>query len=131
MSVSDPIADMLTRIRNAIRAGHDVVEIPHSRIKEDIGRILKKEGFVTDFSLEGGAKKSLRLYLKYGPGRESVIQGLRRISMPGLRKYARADRIPVVVGGMGIAILTTPAGVMTGREARRKGVGGEVICKVW
>ena len=133
MSLSDPISDMLTRIRNAIMAHQDTVEIPHSRLKGEIARILKKEGYVKDFTTEsaGSVQKTLRLYLKYGPEREPVIQGLRRVSRPGLREYANVSTIPRVLGGLGIAIISTSNGLMTDRDARKKNVGGEVICTVW
>ncbi len=132
MSVSDPIADMLTRIRNANRARLEVVQMPHSAMKSEIARVLKKEGFIKDFVTEGGGgKKNLRLHLKYGPGRAPVIRGLRRISKPGLRRYVQTTKVPRVVGGMGIAVLTTSQGIMTDREARTAKTGGEVICYVW
>ncbi len=132
MSVSDPIADMLTRIRNASQAGLDVVQMPHSSVKSEIARVLKKEGFIKDFMTEGGGgKKNLRVHLKYGPGRVPVIRGLRRISKPGLRRYVQTSHVPRVVGGMGIAILTTSQGIMTDREARSAKTGGEVMCYVW
>ena len=132
MSVSDPIADMLTRIRNANRARLEVVQMPHSAMKSEIARVLKKEGFIKDFVTEGGGgKKNLRLHLKYGPGRAPVIRGLRRISKPGLRRYVQTTKVPRVVGGMGIAVLTTSQGIMTDREARAAKTGGEVICYVW
>ena len=132
MSVSDPIADMLTRIRNANRARLEVVQMPHSAMKSEIARVLKKEGFIKDFVTEGGGgKKNLRLHMKYGPGRAPVIRGLRRISKPGLRRYVQTTKVPRVVGGMGIAVLTTSQGIMTDREARAAKTGGEVICYVW
>lgn len=132
MSVSDPIADMLTRIRNASRAGQDVVEMPHSVLKSEIARVLKKEGFVADFVTEGhGGKKNLRVFLRYDAQREPVIRGLRRISSGGLRRYVGVKAIPRVVGGMGVAILSTSRGILTDREARTAKVGGEVLCYVW
>ena len=132
MSVSDPIADMLTRIRNASQARLDVAQMPHSAMKSEIARVLKKEGFIKDFVTEGGGgKKNLRVYLKYGPGQAPVIRGLRRISKPGLRRYVQTTKVPRVVGGMGIAVLTTSQGIMTDREARAAKTGGEVICFVW
>jgi len=132
MSVSDPIADMLTRIRNASQARLDVVQMPHSAMKSEIARVLKKEGFIKDFVTEGGGgKKNLRVHLKYGPGRAPVIRGLRRISKPGLRRYVQTSKVPRVVGGMGIAVLTTSQGIITDSEARASKTGGEVICFVW
>lgn len=131
MSLSDPIADMLTRVRNALSAEHDVVEMPHSKLKKEIARILKREGYITDYTTEGGTKKTLRLYLKYSGEQEPVIQGLRRISRPGLRTYVGATEIPSFLGGIATVIVTTSAGVLTGREARKQKVGGEVLCYVW
>ncbi len=130
---TDPIADMLTRIRNATRARLPRVEIPASKIKVEIARILKEEGFIATYKLveEGGPRKTLRVFLKYTPDRRSVITALRRVSRPGRRVYlGKADLRPVV-GGMGISILSTPRGIMTGRAARKAGVGGELICEVW
>jgi small subunit ribosomal protein S8 len=135
--VSDPIADMLTRMRNAILVGHTTVALPNSNIKNAIAKILKEEGYIGSFEVVNGdapAKKVLRIKLKYvGERRErrSVITGLERISRPGRRVYANKNEIPWVLSGMGIAILSTPKGVMTGQRARQLGVGGEVICKVW
>ena len=132
MSLSDPISDMLTRVRNAHMADQDVVEIPHSKMKGEIARILKHEGYVQDFMVEGNTtQKRLRVKLKYGPEREPVIQGLRRISKPGLRKYAGVTTIPRVLGGLGIAIVSTSRGLMTDRDARKQKVGGEVLCYIW
>ena len=132
MSVSDPISDMLTRIRNAGRAGLDTTEMPHSKLKGEIARILKKEGFIADYVAEGLAgKKQLRVYLKYTSDRTPVIRGLRRISKPGLRRYAGVAKSPRVIGGMGIAIISTSRGLMTDREMRQGRVGGEVLCYVW
>jgi small subunit ribosomal protein S8 len=132
MSVTDPIADTLTRIRNAAHARMETVQMPHSRMRSDIAGILKKEGFVTDAVTETeGARKALKIYLKYGQDREPIIRGLRRVSKPGLRRYVPAAKIPKVVGGMGIAILSTSRGLMTDREARQAKVGGEVLCYVW
>ena len=128
--MTDPIADMLTRIRNAQAAMLPAVEVPHSRLKESLARILKQEGYVADFEIEGKAIKSLKLRLKY-QGRKAVIEGLRRISKPGLRHYVGVTEIPRVRGGMGIAVLSTPQGVMTGTEARKNKTGGEVLCYVW
>jgi len=130
--VTDPIADMLTRIRNSNTARQDRVDIPGSKVKRSIAEILKREGYIRDYAwIDDGRQGTIRIYLKYGPQRESVIHGLRRISKPGLRVYAKKDRVPRVLGGLGIAILSTPAGILTDKEARAKGVGGEVICYIW
>jgi small subunit ribosomal protein S8 len=126
----DPIADMLTRIRNAHRALLPVVEVPHSKIKESIAGILKKEGYVADFAVEGKLPKTIKVRLKY-QGRKSVIEGLRRVSRPGLRHYVGATEIPRVRGGLGVAVVSTPEGVMTGTQARKKNLGGELLCYVW
>jgi small subunit ribosomal protein S8 len=126
----DPIADMLTRIRNGARALHPVVEVPYSRLKQNIADVLRREGFLADWSVVGDKVKTLRLHLKYR-GKRCVIEGLRRVSKPGLRRYVGADEIPNVRGGIGIAILSTSEGVMTGYEARRKKLGGELLCYVW
>jgi small subunit ribosomal protein S8 len=137
MSVSDPISDMLTRMRNAIIAGHTTVAMPSSKIKVNIARILKEEGFINSYEVADGkvvGTKILRLRLKYvGERREKqpVITGLERISRPGRRVYTKKQDIPWVLSGIGIAILSTPKGVMTGQRARQLGVGGEVLCKVW
>jgi len=130
--ITDPISDMLTRIRNGIRARHDYVDIPASRLKMEIARILKDEGFVADWHrIDRGPQGVLRVTLKYGPRKEAVLSGLTRVSRPGLRLYTGRVEIPRVRGGMGVVILTTSRGVMTDRQARRLGVGGEVICYVW
>ena len=126
----DPISDMLTRIRNAQRALLPAVEMPHSKIKESIAHILKKEGYVMDVSVDTKFPKSLKLKLKY-QGKKSVIEGLRRISRPGLRRYVGATEIPRVLGGLGVAVVSTPEGVMTGIQARKKNLGGELLCYVW
>ncbi len=132
MSLSDPIADMLTRVRNAHAAELTMAEMPHSRMKSEIARILKREGYIRDYTTEGGGgKRTLRVYLKYGPDQEKGIQGLRRVSRPGLRTYAGSAQVPRVLGGIGVAILSTSSGVMTDKEARRQKVGGEVLCYVW
>jgi small subunit ribosomal protein S8 len=137
MSVNDPIADMLTRVRNAIMAGHTTVAMPASKLKAEIARILKEEGFIDGYEVVEGAKPShrvLRLRMKYvGVRREraSVITGLERVSRPGRRMYTRKYDIPWVLSGMGVAIMSTPKGVMTGQRARQLGVGGEILCKVW
>ncbi len=130
--MTDPIADMLTRIRNAVRARHPRVDVPASKLKVEIARILKEEGYINNFKVMGeGAKKTLRLYLKYGPEGETPILNLERVSRPGRRIYVGAKEIPRVLGGLGVAILSTPKGIMTGRDARRRNVGGEVLCYVY
>ena len=132
--LTDPIADMLTRIRNANKALHERVELPSSRIKEELARILKEEGYIRDYHVaekEQLPYKLLVIELKYGRSRERVITNLKRISKPGRRIYARKDRMPRVLGGMGTAILSTSSGVMTSRTAQERGIGGEVICFVW
>jgi small subunit ribosomal protein S8 len=130
--LTDPVADMLTRIRNANKALHEQTEMPTSRLKEEIARLLKEEGYITDFRVrKGDSFDLLEIDLKYGRNRERIITGLRRISKPGRRVYARKDRLPRVLGGMGTAILSTSRGVMTSRNAEREGIGGEVICFVW
>lgn len=132
MVTTDPIADMLTRIRNANTVTRDVVEVPSSRVKRDIAKILKEEGYIRDYEVMADRKQGvLRLYLKYGPNKQKVITGLKRISKPGLRVYANKDNIPKVLGGLGIAVISTPKGIMADKTARREGVGGEVICYVW
>jgi small subunit ribosomal protein S8 len=132
MSLTDPVADFLTRIRNAIRARHQKVDVPASRLKLEMARILKEEGYISNFKpVEEEGRKLLRVYLKYSNNNEAVISNLERISRPGCRVYVGRDEIPRVLGGMGINILTTPRGVMTGRQARREGVGGEILCAVW
>ena len=129
--MTDPIADMLTRIRNASRALLPQVEMPHSRMKESIADILKKEGYVADVSVDGVKQlKKLKLKLKY-QGKRGVIAGLRRVSKPGLRHYVGGDKIPRVLGGMGLSIVSTSQGVMSGYQARKLSIGGEVICHVW
>lgn len=128
--MTDPIADFLTRLRNANRALLPAVEVPHSRLKEGIARILQREGYLADCAVEGAKLKKLRIRLKYN-GRQGVIAGLRRVSRPGLRCYAGADEIPRVLGGLGVAVLSTSRGVMTGTEARKQKLGGEVLCYVW
>ncbi|ACA83405.1 MULTISPECIES: 30S ribosomal protein S8 [Leuconostoc] len=132
MSMTDPIADLLTRIRNANLAHHEVVEIPASKIKKSIAEILKSEGFIRDVEyIEDNKQGVIRVFLKYGEDRNRVITGIKRISKPGLRKYAKADSLPKVLNGLGIAIISTSAGVITDKEARSKQVGGEVIAYVW
>ncbi len=132
MNLTDPVADMLTRIRNAASARHQKVDVPASKLKTEIARILKEEGYISNYkAVEEEGHKIVRIYLKYGGGNESTISNLARISRPGCRVYVRRSEIPRVLGGMGINILTTPRGVMTGRQARKQGLGGEVLCEVW
>jgi len=132
MATSDPVADMLTRIRNAQLARHPKVDVPASKLKMDISRILKEEGFITNYKLaEDGAKRSIRIYLKYTPGNVPLISRIERVSRPGCRVYVGSKEVPRVLGGLGINILTTPKGVMTGATARKENVGGEVLCQVW
>lgn len=132
MYVTDPIADLLTRVRNAIQAKHDVVEIPASKEKTEIARILKEEGFIRDYLVSGeGIKKTITIVLKYGPNNERVISGLKRISKPGKRVYAKANEVPRVLNGLGIAIISTSEGMLTDKQARAKHVGGEVLAYVW
>jgi len=128
--MTDPISDMLTRIRNANRALLPAVEIPHSKMKESIAGILKKEGYISEITVEGKLPKKMKLRLKY-QGKKSIIEGLRRISTPGLRHYVGATDIPRVRGGLGVAVLSTSEGVMTGNQARKKNLGGELLCYVW
>jgi small subunit ribosomal protein S8 len=130
--VTDPIADMLTRIRNALVAGHEAVQVPASKMKIAIAKVLKKEGFIRDFEVvPEGVKRDIRIDLAYSGKKEPTISGLRRVSKPGLRVYVQKREIPRVYGGLGIAILSTPQGVMTGQEAWRRQVGGEILCYVW
>ncbi len=130
--MTDPIADMLTRIRNASASRHDTVEIPGSRLKRELARILKEEGYIRDYKwIDDGKQGVLRILLRYGPQKQRVITGIRRISRPGRRVYVGRDEIPRVLGGLGVAVLSTSRGVMTDRQARKEGVGGEVICYVW
>jgi len=132
MRLTDPVADMLARIRNAIRARHQKVDIPASKLKVEIARILKEEGYIANFKpTEEEGHKVIRVYLKYGSNNEAVISNLARVSRPGCRVYVRRIEIPRVLGGLGINILTTPKGVMTGRQARKQGLGGELLCEVW
>jgi len=130
--VSDPIADMLTRVRNALIARHAKVDVPSSKLKTEIARILKEEGYILNFKLtEEGARKFIRLYLKYTPANLPVISHIERVSRPGCRVYVGSQDVPRVLGGLGVNILTTPRGVMTGSTARQQGVGGEVLCQIW
>ncbi len=131
-AITDPVADLLTRIRNAARAGHEQVEIPGSRLKLEIVKILAQEKFIRGYQFISDEKQGIiRVFLKYGPKREPVLNQLKRVSKPGLRVYAPADRIPRVLNGMGIAILSTSRGLLPDRECRRQHIGGEVLCHVW
>ena len=132
MVMTDPIADFLTRIRNANMVSHPTVEIPGSKMKLAIAAILKDEGYIKDYEfIEDGRQGIIRIYLKYGPNREKVITGIKRISKPGLRVYVDKDNIPKVLGGFGTAVISTSRGLMTDKRARKEGVGGEVICYIW
>jgi small subunit ribosomal protein S8 len=135
MTMTDPIADMLTRLRNANQAFHDSVTMPHSKIKEGVAEILQQEGYITSFVVqdpeEGQVQKSLTITLKYGRNRERSIAGVRRVSKPGLRVYAKHTGLPKVLGGLGVAIISTSQGLLTDRQANQKGVGGEVLAYVW
>ena len=130
--VNDPIADLLTRVRNGLQADHEFVEMPSSRLRVEVARILREQGYIEDYSTEPHAvTELLRIRLKYTDGRKPVITGLKRVSRPGRRTYVKASEIPKVLGGMGTAIMSTSHGVMTGHEARHEGVGGEVVAYVW
>ncbi|AOQ25420.1 30S ribosomal protein S8 [Neomoorella thermoacetica] len=130
--MTDPIADFLTRIRNANMVYQEKVEVPASRVKRALAEILKNEGYIKNYEyIEDNKQGILRLYLKYGPNKEKVITGLKRISRPGLRVYAKKGEIPRVLGGLGVAVISTSKGILTDKEARRQGVGGEVICYIW
>ena len=132
MNLTDPVADFLTRIRNSIRARHQKLDVPASKLKAEIARILKEEGYIANYKpTDENGQKVIRVYLKYGPNNEAVIRALQRVSRPGCRVYLGRDEIRRVQGGLGISIMTTPKGVMTGRQARREGVGGEILCEVW
>jgi small subunit ribosomal protein S8 len=132
MSLTDPVADLLTRIRNAINARQQKMDVPASKLKTEIARILKEEGYIANFkATEEGGRKVLRLYMKYGSNNDAAITNVTRISRPGCRVYVGHTEIPRVLGGLGINILTTPRGVMTGRQARKTGVGGEILCEIW
>jgi small subunit ribosomal protein S8 len=132
MNLTDPVADFLTRIRNSIRARHQKLDVPASKLKAEIARILKDEGYIANFKpTEENGQKIIRVYLKYGANNEAAIRDLQRVSRPGCRVYVGRDEIRRVQGGLGISIMTTPKGVMTGRQARREGVGGEILCEVW
>lgn len=132
MSMTDPIADMLTRIRNGIQARHERIEVPASKLKVEVARILKSEGFISNYKLvEAEIQGTLRIYLKYSQDGESVIHGIERVSRPGRRVYRAKDEIPRVLGGLGLAIVSTSKGVLSGNDAAKHGVGGEVLCQVW
>ena len=134
MTMTDPIADMLTRIRNANTAMHDDVSMPSSNLKESLAKLLEKEGYIAGFTVsqaDGRPGKTLKIDMKYSPDRQRVISGVRRVSTPGLRVYTKAERIPRVLGGLGVAIVSTSKGLMTDREARKRRMGGEVLCYVW
>ena len=130
--MTDPIADMLTRIRNATRAKHARVDLPASKLKIEIARILKEEGYLANVKVvDEKGRKVLRVFLRYTPGRRSVITGVKRVSRPGSRRYVGKSRIRAVMGGMGVSIISTPRGIMTGGTARKEGVGGELLCEIW
>ncbi|NLG31903.1 MAG: 30S ribosomal protein S8 [Syntrophomonadaceae bacterium] len=132
MAMTDPVADFLTRIRNGNMVMHETVEIPSSRLKVEIARILKEEGYIKEFEyIEDGKQGIIRVYLKYGPNKQRVITGIKRISKPGLRVYVKKDDIPRVLGGLGTAVVSTSKGLMTDKKARKEGLGGEVICYIW
>ena len=133
MNMTDPIADMLTRIRNGVQARHESVDVPASKMKLEIAKILKEEGYITSYSVEGEtvSDKTIHIVLKYGPNKEKVITGIKRISKPGLRVYAKGDSVPRVLNGLGIAIISTSQGMMTDRDARKNHAGGEVVAYVW
>lgn len=133
MPHTDPISDMLTRIRNAVRATHEVVEIPASKLKIEIANVLKKEGYVTSYEVieDELSKRKIKLHLKYGPRGEKIITGIKRVSKPGLRIYTRSKEVPRVLRGLGVSIISTNRGLKTDREARKENLGGEVLCQVW
>jgi small subunit ribosomal protein S8 len=135
MTMTDPIADMLTRLRNANQAYHDRVKMPYSKIKANVAEVLKAEGYVSSWAVqdpeEGAVGKTLIVELKYGPNRERSLAGIRRVSKPGLRVYAKAPELPRVLGGLGVAVISTSQGLLTDRQARKRGVGGEVLAYVW
>jgi small subunit ribosomal protein S8 len=132
MATTDPIADMLTRIRNANTAYHEHVDIPSSKIKEQMAKVLKKEGYIKDYQvINTGIQGVIRVFMKYGPDKERVITGIKRISKPGLRVYVNKNEIPRILGGLGTVVMTTPKGLLTGKQAKTKGVGGEVLAYVW
>jgi small subunit ribosomal protein S8 len=130
--MTDPIADMLTRVRNALGARHSKVDVPASRLKVEVARILKEEGYINNYKVSGeGARKSIRIYLRYGPKGEMVLNYLQRVSKPGCRQYFSSKEIPNILGGLGINIISTSRGVMTGKQARRSHLGGEILCNVY
>ncbi|MCI1936289.1 MAG: 30S ribosomal protein S8 [Bifidobacteriaceae bacterium] len=132
MTMTDPIADMLTRLRNASAAKHETVEMPYSKFKENIAQILKREGYIADFaSKEAKVGKTLELTLKYGPNGQQSIEGIKRVSKPGLRRYTKSDSLPMPLGGLGIAIISTSSGLMTQKECLQQGIGGEIVAYVW
>ena len=132
MSMSDPLADMLTRIRNAVMVRYDTVDVPMSNLKVGVAKVLRQEGYINDYEIiEDNKQGVLRISLKYGPKDEKVISGIRRVSKPGLRQYVKADDIPKVLSGLGISILSTSKGIITDREARRLRIGGEILCEAW
>lgn len=132
MTMTDPIADMLTRVRNALRASHELVNIPSSKVKVNIAKVLKAEGYIRNFRLiSDGQHKFIRIFLKYDKEGVAVIEGIKRISKPGCRAYAGSDKIPSVLNGYGIGIISTSRGLMSDREARKKNIGGEILCSVW
>ena len=132
MSMSDPLADMLTRIRNAVMVKFDTVSMPSSKTKANVAKVLKEEGFITDYQVtQEGVQGTLTITLKYGPNREPVINGIKRVSKPGLRKYAKAGEIPKVLSGLGMSIISTSKGIITDKSARTLNTGGEIICEVW
>jgi len=131
MTITDPIADMLTRIRNAVGARHEVVEVPSSKEKVEIARILQDEGFINGYVVSGDVQKFITISLKYGPNKEKVLSGLKRISKPGLRVYADVNSIPRVLNGLGVAILSTSKGLLTDKQAKKQHIGGEVVAYIW
>jgi len=132
MSMSDPLADMLTRIRNATKSHFNSIEMPLSKLKVSVAKVLKSEGYIAEYSiLEGGVQGTLKIELKYGANNERVVTGIKRVSKPGHRQYKPSDKIPKVMSGLGVAILTTSQGIVTDKEARQKNIGGELLCEVW
>ncbi|MDR3305781.1 MAG: 30S ribosomal protein S8 [Clostridiales Family XIII bacterium] len=132
MTMTDPVADMLTRIRNANTAGHQTVDVPASKMKKSIAAILKEEGYIEDYEFtEDGKQGIIKIKMKYAPGKVKVISGIRKISKPGLRVHVKAENVPRVLGGLGVAIISTSRGIISDKDARRIGIGGEVICYVW
>ena len=132
MTMTDPISDFLTRLRNALKSRHETVDIPISKMKVEVARLMKEEGFIDNFkAMEDKTQGTLRLYLKYGPENENIINGLKRVSRPGRRVYVGGDEISNVMGGYGINIISTSKGILTGKEAKRQNIGGEIICEVW